>query len=67
MPKFVIQMSAAASEPFAPRLPRATETNASATARTQRVDGKRAAHSFRTPNTLNDAATSQFTSGGLVK
>jgi len=65
MPIFVSQIIAAMIDPRGPRLARATVTNAMATASTERADGSRAVHSFRTPNNLKDAATSQFTSGGL--
>ena len=65
IPKFVIQIRAAMSDPFAPRLARATLMSASATARTQRTDGNRAVHSLRSPVILKEMATSQFTSGGL--
>src|SRR6266516_4559901 len=61
MPIFVNQISAAVIDPLGPRLTRATVTNAIATASTASAEGKRAAHSFRTPKNLNDIATSQFT------
>ena len=58
---------AAIVDPRGPRLGRAIVTNASATASTQRTEGSRAVHSLRCPKSLNDAATSQLTSGGLRK
>ena len=42
-------LKVATSDPFAPRLARATITNASATARTERAEGRRAVHSLRCP------------------
>src|SRR5882757_4396738 len=56
-PMFVIQMRAATIDPLGPRLPRATVTNATATASTIAADGRRAVHSLRTPKIRNDAAT----------
>src|ERR1039457_1052623 len=67
IPKLVIQMSAAVVDPRPPKLARAIVTNAIATARTQMVEPIRPAHSLRAPKILKDAATSQFTSGGLLK
>ena len=67
MPKFTIQTRAAMSDPFAPRLARATVMKASATASTQSTEGKRAVHSLRWPVSLKEAATSQLTNGGLRK
>src|SRR5262249_15077219 len=65
IPMFVIQISAANIEPLGPRLARATVTNAIATARTERTDGRRAVHSLRSRKVSKDAATSQFTRGGF--
>src|SRR6476660_791783 len=65
MPIFVSQIIAAMIDPRAPRLAHAMVTSAMATASTERADGSRAVHSLRTPKNLKDAATSQFTSGGL--
>src|SRR2546430_13416240 len=65
MPMFVIQISAASIEPMGPRHARATVTKATPTASTERMDGRRAVHSLRTPNVSKDAATSQFTRGGF--
>src|SRR6266487_6513940 len=67
IPMFVIQMRAAIVDPLGPRLARATVTNAMATARTARAEGRRAVHSLRAPKILNEVATSQFTKGGLRK
>src|SRR6266566_4126406 len=63
----VIQMRAAINEPVGPRLARATVTHAIATASTASAEGRRAVHSLRTPETAKEAATSQFTKGGLRK
>jgi hypothetical protein len=65
IPKFANQIRAAMSEPFGPRLLRPMIMKASATASTQSTEGNRAVHSLRRPVSLNEAATSQFTSGGL--